>query len=109
MRGLPIDETQPASPRMMRRHYAPRTPLSFVAAAFGLAAGLPAPRGLLTHRDLPALSAECAVVEKLPDDAAGYAADLYAALHRLDDAWPRLASLAVVPPPGADPADWPWR
>ena len=104
--SLAIDEAHPASPGMMRRHYAPRTPLSFLSEPLlDSLRALPAPRGLLTHRELPVLSAECAVVEKLPDDAAGYAADLYAALHRLDDAWPRLASLAVVPPPGADPAD----
>lgn len=94
-----VDERSPVSPGMMRRHYAPRTPLTLLRPPLSEALrALPAPRGLLTHVALPELAAACAVVEKLPADAAGYAADLYAALHRLDEAWPALASLAVVPP-----------
>lgn len=96
-----IDEARPVSPGMMRRHYAPRTPLTLLRPPHPEALrALPAPRGLLTHIALPELAAACAVVETLPADAAGYAADLYAALHRLDDARPALASLAVVSPLG---------
>lgn len=99
---LAIDETSPASPGLMRRHYAPRTPLTLLQPPLAASLrALPAPRGLLTHVALPELAADCAVIETLPYDAAGYAADLYAALHRLDEAWPKLASLAVVPPPWA--------
>lgn len=94
-----IDEARPVSPGMMRRHYAPRTPLTLLRPPLSESLrALPAPRGLLTHIALPELAAACAVVETLPADAAGYAADLYAALHRLDDARPALASLAVVSP-----------
>jgi L-threonylcarbamoyladenylate synthase len=111
---LPIDETSPASPGLMRRHYAPRTPLTLLQPPLAASLrALPAPRGLLTHVALPELAADCAVIETLPYDAAGYAADLYAALHRLDDAWPKLASLAVLPPPwvadaAATPTDDLW-
>lgn len=101
--ALPVDEASPASPGMMRRHYAPRTPLTLLPPPLAESLrALPAPRGLLTHVALPELAADCAVVETLPADAAGYAADLYAALHRLDDVQPRLASLALVPPPRSD-------
>lgn len=97
---LAINESDPASPGQQRRHYAPRTPLSLLPSFDEDALlALPAPRGLLGHLDVPALSAHCAVVERLPDDAPGYAADLYAALHRLDDVTPRLASIAVLPLP----------
>ena len=41
-----------------------------------------------------------AVVESLPEDPAGYAADLYAALHRLDDAG--VASIVVEAPPAGE-------
>ena len=98
--GLSVDERTPASPGMMRRHYAPRTPLYVLPSEHRDALlALPPPRGLLCHVDVPDLTRHCAIVERLPNDAAGYAADLYAALHRLDAAQPGLASIAVLPPP----------
>lgn len=106
---LLVDETAPTSPGQMRRHYAPRVPLSILPSDAttqpGALADLPAPRGLITHIDAPALAAACVAVERLPADAPGYAADLYAALHRLDDPRHHLASIAVLAPPQghADP------
>ena len=97
---LAVDERAPVSPGMMRRHYAPRTPLHLLPSTQSDALlALPPPRGLLCHVDVPDLARHCAIVERLPSDAAGYAADLYAALHRLDAAQPGLASIAVLPPP----------
>ncbi|WP_206739409.1 L-threonylcarbamoyladenylate synthase [Streptomyces sp. L2] len=87
------------SPGMGRRHYAPRARVVLVDdfGAFGLD-GLPKPCGILTH-DVPdaALTGSAAHVEVLPDDPAGYGADLYAALHRLDDSG--MDTVAVLAPP----------
>jgi L-threonylcarbamoyladenylate synthase len=58
----------------------------------------------LSHGEPGQLDALCSVVERLPADAAGYAADLYAALHRLDDR--EVASIAVVPPPADADDSW---
>lgn len=97
-----INEANPTSPGQMRRHYAPRTPLTLLSSLdVDALRALPAPRGLLSHTDAPDLSSHCVAVERLPSDAPGYAADLYAALHRLDDVQPRLASIAVLPLPAA--------
>jgi L-threonylcarbamoyladenylate synthase len=100
-------EAPSPSPGMAARHYAPRAPLFLLPAEPGLAEArilkLPAPRGLLCHLASPALAAHCAVVERLPTDPAGYAADLYAALHRLDDQ--QVASIAVAPLPAHSATD----
>lgn len=83
------------SPGMLERHYAPRTPL-VVAADDGVSLVAPGV-GLLTHHaiGLPA-------VERLPPDPAGYAAGLYAALHRLD----RLGLTRIVVSALPDGDDW---
>jgi L-threonylcarbamoyladenylate synthase len=74
------------SPGQQRRHYAP-------AAVVRLAARLELPSaaarlsgriGLLLRGDTPALPA--AALARLPDDPAGYARGLYAALRELEDA-----------------------
>ncbi len=105
--ALAVNESDPVSPGQMRRHYAPRTPLSLLPSLDPDALrALPAPRGLLGHLDVPALASLCHVVERLPADAPGYAADLYAALHRLDDCEPRLASIAVLPLPTTQDDLW---
>ncbi|GAA3457664.1 L-threonylcarbamoyladenylate synthase [Dactylosporangium matsuzakiense] len=84
------------APGMARRHYAPRARLLIQDELDVAAAARPV--GVLAHRT-PALVADH--VELLPNDAAGYAADLYAALHRLDDA--AVATILVErPPPGED-------
>lgn len=80
------------SPGMRRRHYAPAVPLVVVSS---LAEGLRENDGLLTFR-----TEQCAaIVETLPDDARGYGAGLYGALHRLEDAG--VERIVVVEPPRA--------
>lgn len=89
------------SPGMLGRHYAPRARLVLLPRAASLAektlTSLPGPRGLLCQVAQAELAAHCLVVEKLPADAAGYAADLYAALHRLDDRNVRTIAVAPLP------------
>src|SRR5262245_36228416 len=81
------------SPGMLERHYAPRTPL-VLASADGAArvASLGGRVGLLTHHD-----AEGEAVERLPADPRGYAAGMYAALHRLDHLGLTRIVVAAVP------------
>lgn len=82
-----------ASPGQHARHYAPRIPLSIVSS---LPEGLEKNVGYLLYgRHAPSTS----VVEVLPDDPAGYASGLYAALHRLEDA--DITRIAVLEPPRA--------
>lgn len=83
------------SPGMMARHYAPRARLRYAEEA---RAALPGPVGLLLRGgegDLRGVSGD--VIEVLPEDPEGYGADLYAALHRLDDAGVR--TILVQRPP----------
>jgi L-threonylcarbamoyladenylate synthase len=93
------------SPGMLGRHYAPRARLVLLPPDAALAQetllALPGPRGLLCQATEAALAAHCIAVEKLPIDAAGYAADLYAALHRLDDR--NVCTIAVAPLPEPRP------
>ena len=79
------------SPGMSRRHYAPRARVVLTDDVEN-AGDLPGPVGVLAydadagpHREL------------LPADPRGYAADLYAALHRLDDAGVRTIIVQAVP------------
>lgn len=89
------------APGMLARHYAPRAQLRLLPAEPALALAilreLPPPRGLLSQKGLAEtaqLAAQCLAVETLPTDAPGYAAGLYAALHRLDEQG--VASIGVV-------------
>jgi L-threonylcarbamoyladenylate synthase len=81
------EQSTPASPGMLGRHYAPRTPLECVTAdARGrieelLQAGLRVGWLRRGSVSMPKMGVIC---ESLADDPAGYAAELYAALHRLD-------------------------
>lgn len=95
-----------ASPGMMARHYAPKARLFLLTPGMmsEQLQALPAPRALLSYGELPQLSVSCEVVEQLPADPDGYAADLYAALHRLDDAG--VASIGVVEPPAGSEDGW---
>ncbi len=91
-----------AAPGMLGRHYAPRAPMCLLPPALttltpAQLAALPPPRGLLTYRPLPALTAHFAHVEQLAAEPPAFAADLYAALHRLDEAG--VASIAALAPP----------
>ncbi len=109
------------SPGLLDRHYAPRTRAVMcglegwtgvvLAVETGLG-GRAVRAGLLTHSELAARvcvpAAGC--VEVLPGDARGYAAGLYGALRRLDEAG--LDVIVVHEPPTAGRTaeeTWVWR
>jgi L-threonylcarbamoyladenylate synthase len=88
------------SPGQMPRHYAPRTPLELTAHSRQRVeelCGQGLRVGWLTHLDEGETLALRIV---LPDDAVAYSAQLYAALHRLDDAG--LDRIIVETPPMGD-------
>jgi L-threonylcarbamoyladenylate synthase len=78
------DGVQRPSPGMSRRHYAPRARLVLVDEIDDLQ-GYEQPVGVLTHEGL---------------NAREYAADLYAALHRLDDSG--VATIVALAPPATE-------
>ena len=95
---VPATERAPA-PGTSERHYAPRATLVVVAENA-------APRALDRLREegqragaivLSRFASTAPLVEVLPDDPEGYAAALYSALHRLDDAG--CAWIVVAEPP----------
>lgn len=91
------------SPGMMPRHYAPRTPLECAVdgsarVAELLRAGIRV--GWLTMSLLPQPAPAGLVVRTMQADPADYAAQLYAALHGLDDA--RVERIIVDLPPDGD-------
>jgi L-threonylcarbamoyladenylate synthase len=100
--AVPPESETLRSPGQMRRHYAPRTPLEVAENSRQRVEELGGQGlrvGWLTHvaeGETPALR----IV--LPADAVGYAAQLYAALHRLDDA--ALDRIVVQAPPAS--AEW---
>jgi L-threonylcarbamoyladenylate synthase len=104
--GAPASDPSPRpAPGMMARHYAPRAPLWLLPSSAlerERLLALPAPRGLLTYRPLPALRPLYSWIEQLADEPQAYAADLYSALHRLDDAG--VASITALAPP--ESLDW---
>ncbi|WP_433369651.1 L-threonylcarbamoyladenylate synthase [Actinoplanes sp. CA-142083] len=83
------------SPGMSRRHYAPRATLHLVPDV--RSAEIPEKTGILTYE-----GAEVPDAEVLSADPREYAADLYAALHRLDDSG--VETILVQAPPDAE--DW---
>jgi L-threonylcarbamoyladenylate synthase len=86
------------SPGMSRRHYAPRAAVLLAKDVRDVdRSGLAGPIGVLTHETADVESAEL-----LSADPREYAADLYAALHRLDDAG--VATILVQEPPQTE--DW---
>jgi len=86
------------SPGMARRHYAPRATVVLAKDVRDVdPAGLAEPVGVLTYETADAPGAEI-----LSADPREYAADLYAALHRLDDAG--VATILVQEPPQTE--DW---
>ena len=86
------------SPGMSQRHYAPRAALVLVEDVAGVdRGGLAGPVGVLTYE-----TADVADAEILSADPREYAVDLYAALHRLDDAG--VATILVQEPPSTE--DW---
>lgn len=92
------------SPGMGKRHYAPRARTVLLADFDEAALGqLHAPVGILTYRPSDAdLAGRVAQVELLPADPQGFGADLYAALHRLDEGG--VSTIAVLAPPEGE--DW---
>ena len=88
------DGVQRPSPGMSRRHYAPRARLVLVDEIKSLD-GYAEPVAVLTYGD----RAGTEVLEESPRE---YAADLYAALHRLDDAG--VATIVALNPPATE--DW---
>jgi L-threonylcarbamoyladenylate synthase len=94
----PADGVHRASPGMSRRHYAPRAAVVLAKDVRDVdPAGLAGPVGVLTYETADATGAEV-----LSADPREYAADLYAALHRLDDAG--VATILVQEPPQTE--DW---
>jgi L-threonylcarbamoyladenylate synthase len=89
------------SPGMHERHYAPRTPLECVEQSRDRVVEL-CRQGLrvgwVTWRDESPVRET--TIERLPADAVGYAASLYAALHRLDQAG--VERIIVEQPPHGD-------
>jgi L-threonylcarbamoyladenylate synthase len=86
------------SPGMSRRHYAPRATVLLRGRDALTADQSAAATGLLTYEPMDHLSNFFDHVELLSADPREYAADLYAALHRLDDA--EVARIVVLTPPG---------
>jgi L-threonylcarbamoyladenylate synthase len=100
--ALPADVTDGAarpSPGMSRRHYAPRARLILCADVHDVdRSDLAGPVGVLTREGSGFSSAAPGEgAEILSADPREYAADLYAALHRLDDAG--VATILVQEPP----------
>jgi L-threonylcarbamoyladenylate synthase len=108
----PIVEQQTArpgdtlrSPGMLGRHYAPRTPLECVENGWQRVQELCRAGkrvGWLTFAEDTGPICHELIALTMPKDAAGYAAQLYAALHTLDDA--RLDCIVVDLPPKTE--DW---
>lgn len=100
--GAPRDASGPLrAPGMLARHYSPRTPLACLPDGAALVeelarAGARVGWVTLTPRPAPA----GVLVVPLPPDPAGYAAQLYEALHHLDDA--DLERIVVDLPPESD-------
>lgn len=93
------------SPGLMQKHYAPRTPLELVAGSGRHRVAELRRQGLrvgwITLEKPPALPAESSLLS-MPDDPAGYAAQLYTALHQLDGQ--DLDRIVLELPPATD--DW---
>lgn len=85
------------SPGMSRRHYAPRATVILTPDIADAAGDLPGPVGVLAHD-----ADDGPYREILSTDPREYAADLYAALHRLDDAGVRTIIVQAVP----ESEDW---
>ncbi len=100
--GLAPDQP-PRSPGQLARHYAPRTPLELSATPATRVAELCSRGQRVGWLDwsCPTNPPPTAVVVVLPADPAGYAAGLYLALHRLDDAG--LDCIVVARPPNDPP------
>ena len=100
----PFDQQPLRSPGMLRRHYAPRTPLECVAENGGervevlLRDGLRVGWVMLGEADVQERPGLVRIA--LPREPAAYAAGLYAALHALDEA--EVERIVVTLPPATE-------
>lgn len=90
------DDPNPKAPGLLGPHYQPRTPVALTDAA---PADIPPGTVLIAHS-----RPDAAAVVVIPADLPGYAANLYAALHRAD-ARNAAQILVETPCPPSDPAD----
>ncbi|GIF03090.1 L-threonylcarbamoyladenylate synthase [Actinoplanes siamensis] len=101
LRDEVVDGAARSSPGMSRRHYAPRARTVLMRDVREAdPSGFPAPAAVLTYEGRAVPSYD--IVEVLSADPREYAADLYAALHRLDDAG--AGTILVQEPPHTE--DW---
>ncbi len=90
------------SPGMMYRHYAPRASLYLIESLKQIdLMHFTQPIGCIIRSDVELKEVPYLLIERLPNDPKLYAADLYAALHRLDDR--RVQSILVECPPKTEP------
>lgn len=100
----PVADAIARSPGMMAKHYSPKTPIEF-AHDDGQRRVLELAKengdvGWLTYGSVNARLVSKIVVEMMPSDPAAYAAILYDALHRLDEAG--VARIVIALPPEDD-------
>jgi L-threonylcarbamoyladenylate synthase len=98
---VPGDDEPRASPGMGAKHYAPRVPLELArdrpqAIRAALEHARDGTVGLLL-RGGPAVSHERVLCRVLPTDAAGYARQLFATMHELEDANAAFLVVEAVP------------
>ncbi|HET6681425.1 MAG TPA: L-threonylcarbamoyladenylate synthase [Gemmatimonadaceae bacterium] len=98
----PVGDAPRPSPGMTERHYAPRAKLRLFDSDARVEAEADAAAAVKRGQRLGALvrgafDVEGVHVERLPEDPAGYARALYAALHALDDAGCEVVWLELVP------------
>lgn len=106
----PAEETGAAlaSPGMIRRHYAPRAPLTrstgegLDALVEALVRGGVQPVGVVRLEGARPMASEAVLSRSLPRDAVGYARSLFAVLHSLDD----LGCARIVVEDVPDDAAW---
>ena len=100
---MPADSAPVRSPGLQERHYAPHTPLECSTLGRRRVDALRRQGlrvGWLTWEETSAASAPDLIVERLPPQPENYAANLYAALHRLDAAG--VERIVVDLPPTGD-------
>jgi L-threonylcarbamoyladenylate synthase len=99
--GAPAEADLARSPGLRHRHYAPAGVALRLADAGAIAAAWDGPAAILCRAETAARcgGAREAPLEALPDDPAGFARGLYAALHRLETSGAAQA-LAECPPEG---------
>lgn len=97
-------DQQQASPGMMMRHYAPNAQVILAENIESLDLSLfCSPMALLLNSPLScSLADKNILIERLPSNPESYAAELFAALHRLDDL--NIATIIVQPLP--DGMEW---